>query len=92
MCDHPTAVRRLFSHWLAAKIEKPNTTIDFPLSRVLTPENIDATATLNLYSEYDSIGERHDGYQALTLAYSERYRRDMMLRAWLEPRRRGAVQ
>ena len=92
MCDDATAVRRLFSRWLAAKIENPDTAIDLPLGRIIVSGNINVTALLNLYAEYNSIGERRDGYQSIARAYDERYRRGILLRAWLEPRRRGAVQ
>ena len=50
-----------------------------PLSKLLTDENIAATAALELYRVFDDEIE-------------ERHRRHMLLRAWMEDKPQGRLQ
>jgi hypothetical protein len=73
------AIARLIAKWLDHRLHQPGSIETLPLSKLLTDENIAATAALDLYAVFeDEIEERH--------------RRHTLLRAWMEDKPQGRLQ
>jgi len=73
------AIARLIAKWLDHRLHHPANVETMPLSKLLTDENIAATAALELYRVFDDEIE-------------ERHRRHMLLRAWMEDKPQGRLQ
>ena len=75
----PRAIARLIAKWLDHRLHHPGSAETAPLSKLLTDENIAATTALDLCTVFDDEIE-------------ERYRRHMLLRAWMEDKPQGRLQ
>ena len=73
--DH--AIARLCAKWLDNNLHRPRTTPT--LAELLTEENVEAVATLDLYSQYDEN-------------LAERDRRQRLILAWRQARPTGRLQ
>jgi hypothetical protein len=73
------AIARLIAKWLDHCLHHPENVETMPLSKLLTDENIAATAALDLCAVFDDEIE-------------ERHRRHMLLRAWMEAKPQGRLQ
>jgi hypothetical protein len=73
------AIARLIAKWLDHRLHQPGSVETLPLSKLLTDENIAATAALDLCAVFDDEIE-------------ERHRRHMLLRAWMEDKPQGRLQ
>jgi hypothetical protein len=73
------AIARLIAKWLDHRLHHPANVKTMPLSKLLTDENIAATAALDLCAGFDDDIE-------------ERHRRHMLLRAWMEDKPQGLLQ
>ena len=71
------AVARLCAKWLENDLHRPRTTPT--LAEPLTEENVEAVATLDLYSQYDED-------------LAERDRRQRLILAWRQARPTGRLQ
>ena len=65
--DH--AIARLCAKWLDNNLHRPRTTPT--LAELLTEENVEAVATLDLYSQYDEDLAERDRRQRLILAWQQ---------------------
>ena len=65
--DH--AIARLCAKWLDNNLHRPRTTPT--LAELLTEENVEAVAALNLYSQYDEDLAERDRRQRLILAWQQ---------------------
>jgi hypothetical protein len=72
------AMARLIAKWLDHRLHHPENIETMPLSKLLTDENIAATAALDLCAVFDDDIE-------------ERHRRYMLLRAWMEDKPQGRL-
>ena len=61
------AIARLCAKWLQNDLHRPRTTPT--LAELLTEENLEAVATLDLYSQYDEDLAERDRRQRLILAW-----------------------
>ena len=73
------AIARLIAKWLDHRQHHPANVETMPLSKLLTDENIAATAALDLCAVFDDDIEG-------------RHRRHMLLRAWMEDKPQGRLQ
>ena len=73
------AIARLIAEWLDLRLHQPRSVETLPLSKLLTEENIAATAALDLWAVFDDEIEG-------------RHRRHMLLRAWMEDKPQGRLQ
>ena len=73
------AIARLIAKWLDNRLHHPENVETTPLSKLLTDENIAATAALDLCAVFDDDIE-------------DRHRRRMLLRAWMEDKPQGRLQ
>jgi hypothetical protein len=71
------AIARLRAKWLDHILRRPCATL--PLSALLSAENVEAVAALDLYSQYDED-------------LAERERRQRLILAWLQDRPTGTLQ
>ena len=71
------AIARLCAKWLQNDLHRPRTTPT--LAELLTEENLEAVATLDLYSQYDED-------------LAERDRRQRLILAWRQARPTGRLQ
>jgi hypothetical protein len=72
------AIARLIAKWLDHRLHPPGSVETLPLSKLLTDENIAATAALDLCAVFDDEIE-------------ERHRRHMLLLAWMEDKPQGRL-
>ena len=63
------AIARLCAKWLENDLHRPRTTPT--LAELLTEENVEAVAALNLYSQYDEDLAERDRRQRLILAWQQ---------------------
>ena len=63
------AIARLCAKWLDNNLHRPGTTPT--LAELLTEENVEAAAALNLYSQYDEDLTERDRRQRLILAWQQ---------------------
>ena len=63
------AIVRLCAKWLQNDLHRPRTTPT--LAELLTEENLEAVATLDLYSQYDEDLAERDRRQRLILAWQQ---------------------
>jgi hypothetical protein len=73
------AIARLIAKWLDHRLHQPGSIKTLPLSKLLTDENIAATAALDLCAVFDDEIE-------------QRHRRHTLLRAWMEDKPQGRLQ
>ena len=63
------AIARLCAKWLENDLHRPRTPLT--LAELLTEENVEAVAALNLYSQYDEDLAERDRRQRLILAWQQ---------------------
>ena len=63
------AIARLCAKWLENDLHHPRTPLT--LAELLTEENVEAVAALNLYSQYDEDLAERDRRQSLILAWQQ---------------------
>jgi hypothetical protein len=73
------AIARVIAKWLDHRLHHPGSVKTLPLSKLLTDENVAATAALDLCAAFDE-------------AIEDRHRRHMLLRAWMEDKPQGRLQ
>ncbi len=66
------AIARLCAKWVDSNLHRPRTPLK--LAELLSAENVEAVAALDLYSEYDEGLAERDRRQRLILAHMGRFR------------------